>query len=121
MDDVTAAVLVEGESDLAAVLATAGSLGRDLHADGVIVVPMGGATNIGGYVAKCGPAGQDLDLVGLCDIAERDFFERVLGAQDVFVCDADLEDELLRSMGVDEMVAFIESPGELKRFHTMQK
>ena len=115
------AVLVEGESDLAAVTAVAAVLGRDLLADGVTVVPMGGATNIERYVAEYGPAGHDLDLVGLCDIGERDFFERALAAEDVFVCDIDLEDELLRAMGVDEMVAFIESQGELKRFRTMQK
>lgn len=115
------AVLVEGDSDRAAVEATSVALGRDLQADGIIVVPMGGATNIERYVAEYGPTGHDLDLVGLCDIGEREYFERTLGAESTFVCDVDLEDELIRAMGVDEMVAFIEAQGELRRFRTMQK
>ncbi len=121
LDHVDVALLVEGESDQAAVMAAAAALGRDLIADGVLIVPMGGATSIERYVAEFGPTGHDLNLVGLCDIGERDFFARWLGADDIFVCDIDLEDELVRAMGIDEMVAFIESQGELKRFRTMQK
>ena len=121
IDQPDVAVLVEGESDVAALAATATALGRDLEAEGVLLVPMGGATNIDPFVARYGPAGEDLALVGLCDIAERAHFDSRLDPADVFVCDADLEDELIRAMGVDEMVAFIESQGELRRFRTMQK
>jgi len=42
-----AVVLVEGMSDQAAVQTLAERSGRDLRRDGVFVVPMGGATNIG--------------------------------------------------------------------------
>lgn len=45
-----AVVLVEGESDRAALLALARRRGRTLAADGVVVVPMGGATNLGHHL-----------------------------------------------------------------------
>jgi len=121
MVDPTTALLVEGESDQAAVEATARALNRDLASDGVLIVPMGGATSIGHFAAEFGPAGRDLELVGLCDAAERSFFARYLDNDGIHVCNADLEDELLRALGIEESIAFIESQGELKRFRTMQK
>jgi hypothetical protein len=38
-----------------------------------------------------------------------------------YVCDADLEDELIRSLGADAVERVIESQGELGRFRTFQK
>ena len=52
-----AVVLVEGVSDQAAVQTLAERSGRDLRAEGVFVVPMGGATNVGHFVDLFGPAG----------------------------------------------------------------
>src|SRR6185312_6010692 len=67
-------VLVEGMSDQAAVQTLAERSGRDLHADGVFVVPMGGATNVGHFVDLFGPGGFGVRLAGLCDQGEeRDF------------------------------------------------
>jgi acylphosphatase len=65
------AVLVEGESDRAAVLALAARRGVDL--DGVEVVAMGGVTNVARYVAELGPRGRGLRLTGLYDAAEERF------------------------------------------------
>src|SRR5438445_9026733 len=50
-----AVVLVEGMSDQAAVQTLAERAGRDLRAEGVFVVPMGGATNIGHFADLFGP------------------------------------------------------------------
>ena len=46
MSPVHTAVLVEGESDRQAVLAAASAEGRDLADEGILVVAMGGATNV---------------------------------------------------------------------------
>lgn len=114
------AVLVEGESDRQAVLATAAGAGRDLDAEGVIVVAMGGATNVEKFARWLG-RDRGFDLVALCDAGEVDHFTRVLARDEVFVCIDDLEHELLDLLSADEMIAFIEDQGELKTFRTFQK
>src|SRR5438105_15820724 len=73
-----AVVLVEGMSDQAAVQTLAERSGRDLRAEGVFVVPMGGATNIGHFVDLFGPAGYGVRLAGLCDQGEERDFRRSL-------------------------------------------
>lgn len=70
MVDVRRVVLVEGVSDQFAVEALAERRGRDLPAEGVSVVPMGGATNIGHFLEMLGPTGSDVGLAGLYDEAE---------------------------------------------------
>src|SRR5437763_14351522 len=60
-----AVVLVEGLSDQAAVQTLAERAGRDLRADGIFVVAMGGATNIGHFVSLFGPGGYGARLAGL--------------------------------------------------------
>ncbi|MER6516298.1 TOPRIM nucleotidyl transferase/hydrolase domain-containing protein [Streptomyces sp. NPDC060334] len=106
------AVLLEGPSDLAAVEALTVRRGRDLAAEGVCVVSMGGAMSVGRYAGLLGPPGLGLRLTGLCDERERPFYERGLeraGApcRDVFACVADLEEEFIRALGaarVEEIV-----------------
>ncbi|MFE6286561.1 TOPRIM nucleotidyl transferase/hydrolase domain-containing protein [Streptomyces sp. NPDC057877] len=127
-------VLVEGSSDQAALEALALRHGRDLGAEGVAVVPLGGATNIGRFLDVCGPAGLGLPLAGLCDIGEERHFRRhlervglasgltpagleTLGFQ---VCVADLEDELIRALGADSVRYVIEEQGEGRPFQTFQ-
>ena len=65
-----AAVLVEGISDQRAVETLARRQGRDLEAEGVAVVPIGGAQAIGHCRRHLGPGGLDLRLAGLCDVGE---------------------------------------------------
>jgi hypothetical protein len=74
-----AVVLVEGISDRVALEALARRRGRALDAAGVSVVAMGGATNIGRYLERFGPAGLDVRLAGRCDAAEEPYFRRALG------------------------------------------
>ncbi|MBN0043646.1 ATP-dependent endonuclease [Streptomyces actuosus] len=128
------AVLVEGGSDLAALETLAARHGRDLGAEGVAVIPLGGATNIGRYLDVCGPPGLGLSLAGLCDVAEERHFrrhlERVgLGADltgagleslGFHVCVADLEDELIRALGAEGVQQVIEVQGEMRAFRTFQ-
>lgn len=121
---VRTAVLLEGPSDLAAVEALAARRGRDLDAEGVCVVSMGGAMNIARFADLLGPPGLGLRLVGLCDERERPFFDRGLkraGAppRDIFVCLADLEDELIRALGTDRVEAIVQAAGDLRAWQTL--
>ncbi len=103
--DVGAVVLVEGRSDQAAVEALARRRGRDLAAEDIAVVSVGGATTMGRYLDRFGPHGLGPDL------AARGFY----------VCEADLEDELIRALGVDAVVEVITAQGELPSLRMMQQ
>ncbi|MET8096612.1 TOPRIM nucleotidyl transferase/hydrolase domain-containing protein [Streptomyces sp. NPDC005236] len=121
-------VLLEGPSDLAAVDALAESRGRDLEAEGVCVLAMNGAMNVGRYARLLGPRGLGLRLTGLCDEAERGYYARALGQYGpeadlgrkpvFFVCAADLEDELIRALGVSRVEELIEAEGDLRALQT---
>ena len=76
--DARTIVLVEGVSDQLAVETLAERSGRDLAAERIRVVPMGGATNIGHFLDRFGPAGPHIRLAGLCDEAEAGVFRRGL-------------------------------------------
>jgi len=135
MDGVGAVVLVEGVSDQRAVEALAVRLGRDLAAERVAVVPIGGSKNIRAYLDRFGPHGLDVHLAGLCDEGEVDDFRRGLEraglaaglevagmeALGFFVCSADIEDELIRSLGTDAVERVVAAQGELGSFRTLQK
>jgi hypothetical protein len=117
-----AVVLVEGMSDQAAVQTLAERVGRDLSADGVFVVPMGGATNVGHFVNLFGPGGYGVRLAGLCDQREeRDFRRGLDGVGPYFVCVADLEDELIRALGTRRVEELIEAAGEHGPFLTFTR
>jgi hypothetical protein len=108
------AVLVEGESDRVAVETLAGRLGRT--AEGVRVVPIGGAMSIRRYLwlGDVGPR-----LLGLCDAREEPYFRRALA--DVYVCVADLEDELIRALGAPSVERVVAALGDLRRLRTFQQ
>lgn len=83
---------------------------------------MGGATNIGHFVRRLGP---DVRLAGLYDVGEGGIFRRTFGTDDLesldfFVCDKDLEDELIRALGADAVVRVIEAQGQLGKLRTLQ-
>ncbi|MFJ9543326.1 TOPRIM nucleotidyl transferase/hydrolase domain-containing protein [Streptomyces sp. NPDC101225] len=120
---VRAAVLLEGPSDVAAVAALAARRGRDLADEGVCVLPMGGAMSVGRFVRILGPAGLGLRLTGLCDERERPFYARALDAEstartDFFVCAADLEDELIRALGVARVEELVRDEGDERALQT---
>jgi hypothetical protein len=133
--DLRTVVLVEGASDQVALETLAARRGRDLAADGVSIVPMGGARSIGRFLERFGPGGLDLRLAGLCDAREEVDFRRGLeqaglgaglgraemAALGFHVCVADLEDELIRSLGTAAVERVVEQQGELGSFRTFQR
>lgn len=128
-------VLVEGISDRIAVEALAERRHRNLAAEGVSVVPVGGAQAIGRFLRSFGPHGLDRKLAGLYDAAEeldvRRGLERAGFGHDLtradmerlgfFVCIADLEDELIRALGAASVETVLEAHGDLRSFRTLQK
>ena len=117
-----AVVLVEGMSDQAAVETLAERSRRDLRGEGVFVVPMGGATNIGHFVDLFGPGGFGVRLAGLCDQGEeRDFRRGLDRVGPYFVCVADLEDEMIRALGTRRVEELIEAEGEGGPFLTFTR
>ncbi|WP_432584924.1 TOPRIM nucleotidyl transferase/hydrolase domain-containing protein [Streptomyces sp. HD1123-B1] len=120
---VRTAVLLEGLSDAAAVSALAALHGRNLADEGVCVLPMGGAMNIGRFARLLGPPGLGLRLTGLCDEGERGYYarglERAGTAQHAFfVCAADLEDELIRALGVTRVEELVRAEGDQRALRT---
>ena len=129
-----AVVLVEGNSDRLALEALAIRRGRDLAAEGVTVVPIGGAHAIGRFLERLGPK-RDVVLAGLCDVAEEVHFRRALeragfGSEltrtdleslGFFVCVEDLEDELIRALGPPRVLEILDARGDLSSFRTLQK
>jgi hypothetical protein len=110
-----AVILVEGITDRIAVEAVAAKLGRDLAAEGVEIVPIGGAQAIRRAFAE-----HDGErVVGLCDAGEERWFRRVLGAA-TYVCVEDMEDELIRSLGPSGVEEVIAAQGELETFRNFQ-
>jgi hypothetical protein len=128
-------ILVEGMSDRAALEALAERHGRDLAAERIAIEPMGGATNIDRFLRRLGPHGLGLRLAGLCDAGEEGHFRRALeragfgpglSRADLeelgfYVCVADLEDELIRALGVAAVEQVIERQGELRSFRLLQR
>ena len=125
-------VLVEGRSDVAALRVLGRRLG--LGSPSIEVVSMEGVTNVGHHLAAIAADPDGAAVVGLCDAPEVRF---VVGAlrrrgHDVasrddlavhgfHVCDDDLEDELIRAVGVDEVVDVVATLGELPRLDTFRR
>ena len=132
--DSHAIVLVEGISDQIALETLAPRRGRDLDAEGVLILPVGGAQAIAGYLSRFGPGG-DVTLAGLCDAGEEDVLRCSLAKarvgspetradmerQGFHVCVEDLEDELIRAVGPVRVEALLDSQGDLGSFRTLQK
>jgi len=128
-------VLVEGISDQQAIEALAERRGRNLEAEGVFILPMGGAQAIGRFLERYGPRGQNLGLAGICDVQEEDEFRRGLERAGLgsdlsradmerlgfYVCVRDLEDELIRAHGATAVERVVEAHGDLQAFRTLQK
>jgi hypothetical protein len=133
--DARTVVLVEGVSDRHAIETLAERHGRDLAAEGVAVVAMGGAQAIGRFLELYGPRGRGLELAGLCDVQEEDEFRRGLERSGLgsrltradmerlgfYVCVRDLEDELIRAHGAESVERIAEARGDLQSFRTLQR
>jgi hypothetical protein len=133
--NVRTVVLVEGASDRAALETLAARRARDLDAERVCVVPLGGAMNISRVLDLLGPRGLDVRLAGLCDAGEERYFQRALQragmggnlnrarmeALGFYVCVDDLEDELIRCLGAAFVKRVIDAEGDLPALHTFQR
>src|SRR3954469_17455711 len=117
-----AVVLVEGTSDRRAVEALARRRGRDLEAERVAIVPMGGYGNLPRALEEY----RDVRLAGLYDLGEERHFLRALGCRDrheleragFYACTRDLEDELTRAVGPAGMERVLAEQGDLRAFRT---
>ena len=126
MTPLQAVVLVEGESDRVALTTLATRGGRDLAAEGVEVVAMGGITNTRAFASRYGPLGLDVRLAGLYDAPDEAKLRHGLARAGVEVgggadplaatgfhgCSMDLEDELIRALGAEAVEAVIEAAGD---------
>ncbi len=120
----TTIVLVEGESDRLALTTLAARTGPDLAVDGVEVVVMHGITNTRTHARRLGPLGAGHALAGLYDSPAEGILRDGLAAAGVtagpeglralgfHACVVDLEDELVRAVGLDRVEAVIEAEGE---------
>jgi hypothetical protein len=108
-----AVVLVEGVTDRIALEAVARRLGLDLA--GTEIVAIGGAQAIRRAAAQY----DGERLVGLCDAGEERWFRRVLGDA-AYVCDKDLEDELIRALGAERVQNVVAAQNELETFRSFQ-
>jgi hypothetical protein len=88
---------------------------------------MGGAGNIGQFLGRL--VSQGIRVAGLCDAGEQDDFRLALERAGLgssleqagfYVCDTDLEDELIRCLGAARVERIVEAEGELGRFRTFQ-
>jgi hypothetical protein len=127
-------VLVEGVSDQRALETLAVRRGHDLASAGIAIVAMGGSKNVRYAVDRFGAAGLDLRLAGLVDAPEEGDYRRALERAGMtlgptrddlerlgfFVCEADLEDELIRALGPARVEAILEANGDLSTFRTFQ-
>lgn len=128
-------MLVEGDSDRVALLTLAARRGRDLGAEGVAVVDLAGATNVGRFLEDLRASGRRPRLAGMYDAAEERYFRRGLergGYGDVpdrarleelgfFACDSDLEDELIRALGAPAVERVVEQQGELSSWSLLRR
>lgn len=131
MVELAGVVLVEGISDRIAIETLAERRGRGLADEGVSVVAMGGAQAIRGFLERF----RGLRLAGLCDAGEALEFQRGLERAGLgsnldraameelgfYVCDPDLEAELIRALGADRVLEVVETHGDLPPFRTFQK
>lgn len=128
-------VLLEGESDRAAVQALARMVGCDLDARRIELQATHGVTNFSQALGAFLRAHPGAPFCGLYDIAEERHVRRALARAGVevaadaslephgfFACSADLEDELIAALGPDSVERVIEAQSELaslRRFQAM--
>lgn len=126
------AVLLEGVSDVAALKVLATAQGVDL--EHVRLVDLGGVTNVRRVLLEIRRETPGAEVLGLCDAGETRFVMRALDAdghpvthedelpsRGFFVCRADLEEELIRSLGTTRTVEVIERLGLGVKLLTLQQ
>ncbi|WP_448006619.1 TOPRIM nucleotidyl transferase/hydrolase domain-containing protein [Agromyces bauzanensis] len=126
-------VLVEGESDRLAVEAVAVRIGVDLVAASATIVSMNGVTNLHHHLAAVAREPVRPRVVGLFDLGEVGYVRRTvmraglwredadLATLGFFACDPDLEGELIRALGSEQVEELLAEHGELARFRSFQQ
>ncbi|WP_238146607.1 hypothetical protein [Ornithinimicrobium murale] len=122
-------VLLEGPSDVAAVSAVLAARGGRGEHSAYELVDLGGVTNVGAQLRRAVDARPAPRVVGLCDAGEARVVLRALQrigrtltqpqelpGEHFFVCDRDLEDELIRALGPDRCLEVLAEQGLAGRF-----
>lgn len=115
-------ILVEGESDRRALEVLAERKGRLLSAERAVIIAIAGAGNLGRFLELLP---EDVRVSGLYDQAEEPILRRALVTSGVvapdsgdlenagfFRCSRDLEDELIRAVGVPGVLEVITREGD---------
>lgn len=119
-------LLVEGESDKAAVVTVLPRFGIDLEAEHITVTVINGAGNFGRAIPEAVKLGHRVG--GMYDEAEAHFVSDALNRypgedltrQGFFACCPDLELELVGAVGHVETAALLDTHGDLKTFRNFQ-
>ena len=134
LTDARAVVVVEGPSDQVAIETLAERRSIDLEEAGVQIVCLGGAHQINAFLGEFTPC-DGVRVGGLCDAGEEPVFRRALERASFgsdltradmeelgfYVCDADLEEELIRALGAPRVEEIIRVNDDLHRFQTLQQ
>ena len=126
-------MLVEGESDAAAVRALADRIGCDLRLHQIEIFPAAGVTNFSRVLADFVRTHPGADFCGMYDVADERHVRRALADAAIpiaaddslesfgfFACVADLEDELIRALGAEAVERVLEAQDELNSFRRFQ-
>jgi hypothetical protein len=126
-------VLVEGESDAAAVRALSDLIGCDLGLRRIRICSAAGVTNFSRMLADFVRTHPGADFCGMYDVAEERHVRRALAHAAIpvaaheslesfgfFACEADLEDELIRALGAAAVERVLEAQAELNSFRRFQ-
>ena len=126
-------VLVEGDSDAAAVRALACRIGCDLGLHHIQIRPAAGVSNFSRVLADFVRTHPGADFCGMYDVADERHVRRALADAAVpiavheslesfgfFACVADLEDELIRALGAEGVERVLEAQDELHSFRRFQ-
>lgn len=127
-------ILVEGPSDVASLRALTSARGLDEERYAFELVSMGGVTNARSHLARLAREAPDARVAGLYDAPEERYVVSALRAQGVeiqsrddlerqgfFVCDRDLEEEIIRALGPESVEEVLAELRLIDRFRTFQR
>lgn len=132
--EVPALVLLEGPSDVAALEAVLAARGPEVTGTAYRLVDLGGVTNTGRQLRAAARRDPPPRVVGLCDEGEawvvvralREVGRDVPDVRDLprhgfFVCRRDLEEELIRALGVEACLALLDGMALGHRFRAFSR
>jgi uncharacterized protein involved in type VI secretion and phage assembly len=130
---IRALVLVEGDSDVAAVRALADRIDCDLGLHHIQIWSAAGVSNFSRVLTGFVRTHPGADFCGMYDVADERHVRRALANAGIpiaaheslesfgfFACVADLEDELIRALGVEAVERVLEAQAELNSFRRFQ-